>query len=196
VSSLRPLTTYLCASLVLLLPLTQTGFLPSLPLILYGLAVVVLLSHGNDVVQPDFLDGHLAWLLSHGQSPSRYFLNQLGRSLLAGALPLTGAFSSLCLGAYPGSTVLILAGSFLVTCVTLLCWGILFALAQGQQNQSLMGIVLAPLAIPNLLIAESLLSSGIATEAIYYLGMQGGLMLISIGLSTGLAPLVIQNLDW
>jgi hypothetical protein len=194
---LRPVATYSCASLVVLLPLTQGQFLPAITVLLYGLAIIVLLSHVGDQVQRDLLDGHLAWLISHGQSPVGYFIKQLLASLLDSVIPLTLAFVCIQLFSQPFSIIIILAGSFLMTCLTMVCWGLILVLAQGRHTESMMGIVLAPLAIPNLLIAESLISTvAVSSNASYYLGMQLGIMLVSMGLSVCLAPLVIRNLDW
>lgn len=197
ISRLRPVATYLCASLVVLLPLTQGDFLPVITVLLYGLAIIVLLSHVGDRVQRDLLDGHLAWLMSHGQSPAGYFTKQLLASLLDSVVPLTLAFIGIQVFSQPVPVVIILACSFMMTCLTIICWGLVLVLAQGHQTESMMGIVLAPLAIPNLLIAESLISTiAVSGNASYYLGMQLGIMLVSVGLSVCLAPLVIRNLDW
>jgi hypothetical protein len=194
---IRPLLTYLGASLVVLLPLTQGEFSPSITLLLYGLALIVMLSHVNDRVYPDLQDGHLAWLLSHGTSPFSYFLKNLINSIGQIAAPLALGFTSFHLFIYPISSVTIIAFSFLITCIALLCWGLIFTLAQGSNGQSLLNIMVAPMAIPNLLIAESLISTvAVEGEASYYLGMQCGITLVSFGLSLCLAPLVIRNLDW
>ncbi len=195
---IRPLVTYLGASLVILLPLTQGQFSPTITLLLYGLAVIVVLSYGSDCVQPDLQDGHLAWLLSHRTSPFSYFFKNLINSIGRIVLPLTLGFASLHLFIYSISEVMVIAFSFFMTCTALLCWGLILTLTQGPfPGQSLLGIMLAPLAIPNLLIAESLISTiAVGGEASYYLGMQLGMMLVSFGLSICLAPLVIRNLDW
>ncbi|AIK97144.1 hypothetical protein [Candidatus Odyssella acanthamoebae] len=194
---IRPLITYLGASLVVLLPLTQGDFSPSITLLLYGLAVIVVLSQVSDRVYPDLQDGHLAWLLSHGTSPFSYFLTNLMNSIGQIAAPLTLGFASIHLFIYPPPSVAVIAFSFLMTCTALLCWGLILTLAQGHNGQSLLNVMIAPLAIPNLLIAESLISTvAVEGEASYYLGMQFGITLVSFGLSLCLAPLVIRNLDW
>ncbi|MBW8309511.1 MAG: hypothetical protein K0M45_07765 [Candidatus Paracaedibacteraceae bacterium] len=195
---IRPLVTYLGASLVILLPLTQGQFSPTITLLLYGLAVIVVLSHGSDCVSPDLQDGHLGWLLSHGTSPFSYFFKNLINSIGRIVIPLTLGFASIHLFIYPLIDVIVTAFSFLMTCTALLCWGLILTLAQGHaQGQSLLSVMLAPMAIPNLLIAESLISTiAVGGEASYYLGMQLGMMLVSFGLSLCLAPLVIRNLDW
>ncbi len=192
-----PLATYLCASLVVLMPLTQGEFSQIITLLLYGLAIVVLLSHISDVIQPDLLEGHLAWLLSHGTLPSAYFLQQMGQGLRQLVLPLTLAFSGIHLFVYSTLSLGFLILSFFLTCLTMLGWGIILSLSQGKQSQSFITMAVAPLAIPNLLIAEAIISTiAVHGDPVYYIGMQGGLMLVSLGLCGGLASLVIRNLEW
>lgn len=194
---IRPLITFLGISLVIFLPLSQDNFSPSITLVLYGLGIVVLLSHIYDTVAPDFQHGHLAWLMSHQYSIFRYCLNQIIVSFLKIACPLALSFFCIHLLVYPITIAFILSLSFLIILSTMICWGLILSIAQAQNGQSLLTITLAPLAIPSLLIAESLVSSIAAQEMTgYYLGMQLGILLVSGGLSLSMVPLIIKNLDW
>ena len=193
----RIFSVYACTCLIVLLPLTKTESISHLPLILEGLAVIVLLSYGGDKLLPDFTDGHLAWRLSHGYSASRYLLTHIGSCLWTTITPLTLVFFSIQWAIYPLPKTLLLTGSFIITCLTTISWGLLLALVQGRFNQSWVGLMVAPLTIPQLLFSENLVYSlADFDQARYYLGMQGGLSLMSLAISIALAPVVIRNLDW
>lgn len=194
---IRPLITYWMASLVVLLPLTQGAFSPFVTMVLYGLAVIILLSHISDGILPDYKDDHLAWLLCHGQNLTSHFLKRQITLLMGVVIPVSLSFMAIHLFAYSLYTSLILSCSFILTGVSILCWGGVLALAQGRQSNSILGMVLAPLFIPNLLIADALVAALASSgQPEYYLSMQFGLALVSMGASACLVPLVTQNMDW
>ncbi len=195
-SWIKLITLYLIVGTACVYPLSQSSVHLHIPFVLAILGIVVFMSQFQSVFFDDFQDDHLAWCLAHQLSPLQLISQKLINSLFFLIIPLSIAYTLNLLFWIPARLLFSHLLAFSLTLLSLSGWSLLLTLAQGK-NQSVLILFILPLAIPSLLITQSLFSAiALGHEASYYLAMQGGLALFSIAISALLSPLVIRSISW
>lgn len=160
------------------------------------LGIIVFMSYFQGTFFEDFQDDHLAWCLAHKMPPLSLISQKLWASFLYLIVPLCIAYVFNLLFWIPSAQLPIYLTAFSLTLLSLSGWCLLLTLIQGK-NQSILAIFILPLAIPSLLIAQSLFSAiALGQEASYYLAMQGGIALFSTAISALLSPFIIRSMSW
>jgi ABC-type transport system involved in cytochrome c biogenesis permease component len=196
ISWIKLITVYLMVGVICTFPLAGTSAQDHIPFILGLVGVIIFMSQFQATFAEDFQDDHLAWCLAHKISPLKLVTQKLWHSILNLTLPLCAAYVfNLIFWVEPTVLPLYLT-AFTLTLLGLSGWALLLTFPQGK-NQSILIVFILPLAIPSLLVSQSLFSAiALGQEASYYLAMNGGLALFSIALSLLLSPLAIRSISW
>lgn len=152
----------------------------------------------------DFSDGYLTWLKGREGMLRSYFLAKIMGGFFLAVLPivLLSLFSCILME-IDKSLMIPFSLNALLSLSTALCWGSLFQLLiggnqsnQGSLSTSLLSLLLVPLMVPTCLVGWEWINALVRGDYWgYYLGMQGGLLLASLSISLGLAPLIIKNTE-
>lgn len=187
---------YLTSGIICRYSLSQSSLDHHIPFILVILGTVVFLSQFQQLLAPDFQDDHLSWRLAHGMPPLKLGLNKLLYSVNHSIIPLLITFAGMLITSDTPSLNFIQILSFGLTLLSLVGWSLIVTLIQGKSS-GLTSIFLLPMAIPSLLISQSLFSAvALGHEPGYYLLMQAGLALFAGAVSMMLTPVVIKSGSW
>ncbi len=196
INSLKNSALYLSIGVVCSYSLSQSSLDQHIPFILLLLGLVIFLAQFQNTFVSDFQDDHLAWRIAHKAPLLMLVLTKYRNSFYRIIVPLTLTYTVLLLPWFSLSQTPLYGLSFGLTLLNLSGWCLLLTLAQGKST-TLLTVFLIPLAIPPLLITQSLFSAiALHNEAGYYLAMHGGLALVSLAVSALLAPIVIRTLSW
>lgn len=155
----------------------------------------------------DFADGYINWLKARDETLHAYFLAKIVGGIPLFIIPivllslgclfsmdLEGALNSLCPFVLHSTLSLF----------TALCWGCLFQLVVGGTNlaqncslgTSLLSLLLIPIMVPTILVGWEFINALVQGNYWgYYLGMQGGLLIASLAMGLGLAPVIIKHTE-
>lgn len=187
---------YLIVGVICTFPLNHSLTQMHIPFVLMILGIIVFISYFQGTFFEDFQDDHLAWCLAHKMSPLSLIGQKLWASFLYLIVPLCIAYVFNLLFWIPPAQLPAYLTAFSLTLLSLSGWCLLLTLIQGK-NQSILSIFILPLAVPSLLISQSLFSAiALGQEASYYLAMQGGIALFSTAISALLSPFIIRSMSW